>query len=131
MYKIGVIFMGLMRHHLGFCVYIPINVISLYTVDFTEFDPMLPITTLWFSDYHPSLKTDNVVNNVFSIHILTSFISHRTKYVPSTFSVSKWNLQILLLSINASFWCILNDLQLITSLRGYSTYLKNNKDGCF
>ena len=79
MYKVGVIFMGLMRHHLGFCVYIPINVISLYTVDFTEFDPMLPITTLWFSDYHPSLKTDNVVNNVFSIHILTSFISHRTK----------------------------------------------------
>ena len=103
--------------------YIPINVISLGTVDFTECDPMLQITTLWFSEsISPLSETDDAVHNVFlstnAWGIVTSFISYRTKYVQRTLSVSKWSLQILLLSINASFWCILNDFQLITSLRG-------------
>ena len=67
--------------------YIPINVICLDTVDFTECDPMLRITILWFSESISSLsETDDVVHNVFSIHnawgIVTSFISHRTKSVP-------------------------------------------------
>ena len=46
--------------------YIPINVLSLDTVDFTEFDPMLRITTLWFSEsISPLSETDDVVHNVF------------------------------------------------------------------
>ena len=46
--------------------YIPINVISLDTVDFTECDPMLRITTLWFSEsISPLSETDDVVHNVF------------------------------------------------------------------
>ena len=45
--------------------YIPINVISLDTVDFTECDPMLRITTLWFSEpISPLSETDDVVHNV-------------------------------------------------------------------
>ena len=47
----------------------PINVITLDTADFTECDPMLRITTLWFSEsILPLSKTDEVVHNVFSIH---------------------------------------------------------------
>ena len=65
--------------------YIPINVISLDTVDFAECDPMLRITTLWFSEsISPLSETDDVVHNVF-----LNVISHRIKYVPSTYSVSK------------------------------------------
>ena len=46
--------------------YIPTNVISLNTVDFTECDPMLRITTLWFSEsVLPLSETDDVVHNVF------------------------------------------------------------------
>ena len=46
--------------------YIPINVLSLDTVDFTECDPMLRITTLWFSEsISPLSETDDVVHNVF------------------------------------------------------------------
>ena len=46
--------------------YIPINVISLDTVDFTECDPMLRITTLWFSEsISPLSETDDVLHNVF------------------------------------------------------------------
>ena len=46
--------------------YIPTNVISLDTVDFTECDPMLRITTLWFSEsVSPLSETDDVVHNVF------------------------------------------------------------------
>ena len=46
--------------------YIPINVISFDTVDFTECDPMLRITTLWFSEsISPLSETDDVVHNVF------------------------------------------------------------------
>ena len=46
--------------------YIPINVIILDTVDFTECDPMLRITTLWFSEsISPLSETDDVVHNVF------------------------------------------------------------------
>ena len=46
--------------------YIPINVLSLDTVDFTECDPMLQITTLWFSEsISPLSETDDVVHNVF------------------------------------------------------------------
>ena len=46
--------------------YIPINVISLDNVDFTECDPMLWITTLWFSEsISPLSETDDVVHNVF------------------------------------------------------------------
>ena len=97
--------------------YILTNIISLDTVDFTECDPMLRITTLWFSEsMSPLSETDDIVQMFFSIHnswgIVTSFISHSTKSVPSTLSVSKWNLQILLLNINASFLCIKNDFQL-------------------
>ena len=88
-----------------------------------------PDTTLWFSEsISPLSETDDVVHNVFlntnAWGIVTSFISSRTKYVQSTLSVSKWSLHIILLSINASFWCILNDFQLITLLRGYSTQEK-------
>ena len=40
--------------------------ISLDTVDFTECDPMLRITTLWFSEsISPLSETDDVVHNVF------------------------------------------------------------------
>ena len=90
---------------------------SLDTVDFRERDPMLRITTLWFSESISSLsETDDVVHNVFhntnAWGIVTSFISHRTKHVPSTLSFSKWSLQILLLGINVSFLCILNDSNL-------------------
>ena len=46
--------------------YIPINIISLDTVDFTECDPILRITTLWFSEsISPLSETDDVVHNVF------------------------------------------------------------------
>ena len=46
--------------------YIPINFISLDTADFTECDPMLRITTLWFSEsISPLSETDDVVHNVF------------------------------------------------------------------
>ena len=46
--------------------YIPINILSLDTVDFTECDPMLRITTLWFSEsISPLSETDDVVHNVF------------------------------------------------------------------
>ena len=46
--------------------YIPTNVISLDTVDFTECDPMLRITTLWFSEsVLPLSETDDIVHNVF------------------------------------------------------------------
>ena len=46
--------------------YIPTNVISLDIVDFTECDPMLRITTLWFSEsISPLSETDDVVHNVF------------------------------------------------------------------
>ena len=46
--------------------YIPTNVISLDTVDFTGCDPMLRITTLWFSESKsPLSETDDVVHNVF------------------------------------------------------------------
>ena len=107
--------------------YIPINVLSLDTLDFIECDPILRITTMWFSEsISPLSKIDDVVHNVFlntnAWGIVTSFVSHRTKYVQSTLSCSKWSLHILLLSINASFWCILNDFQLNTSIRGYSTH---------
>ena len=107
--------------------YIPINILSLDTVDFKECDPMLRITTLWFSEsISPLSETDDIVHNVFlntnAWGIVMLFISHRTKYVQSTLSVSKWSLQIQLLSINASFWCILNDFHLNTSLRGYSMH---------
>ena len=37
-----------------------------------------------------------------------------------------WNLQILLLNMNTSFWCIKNDLQLKISLRVYNTHRKIN-----
>ena len=46
--------------------YISINIISLDTVDFRECDPMLRITTLWFSEpLSPLSETDGVVHNVF------------------------------------------------------------------
>ena len=46
--------------------YIPINVITIDTVDFTECDQMLWITTLWFSEsISPLSETDDVVHNVF------------------------------------------------------------------
>ena len=83
--------------------YIPINVLSLDTVDFTDCDPMLRITTLWFSEsISPLSETDDVVHNVF-LHtnawgVVTSFISHRTNYVQSTSSVTNPTP-----SINASF----------------------------
>ena len=42
------------------------NIISLDTVDFTECDPMLRITTLWFSEsMSPLSETDDAVQNVF------------------------------------------------------------------
>ena len=74
--------------------YIPINVISLDTVDFTECDPMLRITTLWFSEsISPLAETDDVVHNVFFqykcmrycdvVHIIPY------KYVPYNLSFSK------------------------------------------
>ena len=48
--------------------YIPINVISLDTVDFTECDPMLRITTLWFSEsVSPLSETDDVSTQFFSL----------------------------------------------------------------
>ena len=57
------------EYHDTLIYYIPINVISLGTVDFTECDPMLQITTLWFSEsISPLSETDDVVHNVFSIH---------------------------------------------------------------
>ena len=70
--------------------YIPINVLSLDTVDFIECDPMLRITTLWFSEsISPLSETDDVIHNVFlntnAWGIVTSFISHRTKYVYKVF----------------------------------------------
>ena len=46
--------------------YITTNVISLDTVDFTECDPMLRITTLWFSEsISPLSEIDDVEHNVF------------------------------------------------------------------
>ena len=46
--------------------YIPSNVITIDTVDFTECDQMLWITTLWFSEsISPLSETDEVVHNVF------------------------------------------------------------------
>ena len=46
--------------------YLPFIVISLDTVDFTECDPMLRITTLWFSEsISPLSETNYVVQNVF------------------------------------------------------------------
>ena len=46
--------------------YIPINVISLDTVDVTKCEPMLRITTLWFSEsISPLSKTDDEVHNVY------------------------------------------------------------------
>ena len=85
---------------------IPINFISLDNVDFTECDPMLRITTLWFSEsISPLSETDDVVHNVF---LNTQCIRYcDVIYIaPNTLSVSKWNLKILLLDINASFCCI-------------------------
>ena len=59
----------------------------------------------------------------FSIHnawgIMTSFISHLTESVSSSFSVSKWSLQILLLSINTSF-C---SFRIIFNSRPYSRFI--------
>ena len=46
--------------------YIPINVINLDIVDFKERDPILRITTLWFSESISHLsETDDVAHNVF------------------------------------------------------------------
>ena len=55
--------------HITVFYYIPINILSLDTVDFTECDPMLRITTLWFSEFiSPLSETDNLVHvhGVFS-----------------------------------------------------------------
>ena len=50
--------------------YIPINVLSLDTVDFTECDPMLRITTLWFSEsISPLSETDDVVHSTHSFFL--------------------------------------------------------------
>ena len=55
-----------LRSKISLIYYIPINVISLDTVDFTECDPMLRNTTLWFSEsISPLSETDDVVHNVF------------------------------------------------------------------
>ena len=49
-----------------FFYYIPTNVISLDTIDITECDTMLRITTLWLSEsISPLSETDDVVHNVF------------------------------------------------------------------
>ena len=109
--------------------YIPTNVISLDTVDFTECDPMLRITTLWFSESKsPLSETDDVVHNVFLntqcirycdvIHIAEFKIC--TKY----FISFEMKPRILLLNINASSWCFKNDFQLKSLLRVYSTHRK-------
>ena len=46
--------------------YILTNIISLDTVDFTECDPMLRITTLWFSEsMSPLSETDDIIQNDF------------------------------------------------------------------
>ena len=48
--------------------YIPINILSLDTVDVTECDLMLRITTLWFSEsISPLSETDDEVHNM-SMH---------------------------------------------------------------
>ena len=53
------------RGHYSTFYYIPINVITLDTVDFTECNPMLRITILWFSEsISPLSDTDDVVHNV-------------------------------------------------------------------
>ena len=91
--------------------YIPINVISLNTVDFIECDPMLRITTLWLSEYITPLLSWWRRTQCFSQYTMHEVLRHHsygtvqicTKY---TLSVSKWSLQILLLNINASLWCI-------------------------
>ena len=64
---VGIFFKYVYVYHISTIYYIPINVIGLDTVDFTEFDPMLRITTLWFSEsISPLSGTDDVVHNVFS-----------------------------------------------------------------
>ena len=58
--------MGIFLIDAIYIYYIPINVISLDTVDFTECGSMLGITTLWFSEsISPLSETDDVVHNVF------------------------------------------------------------------
>ena len=79
---------------------------------FIECDPMLRITTLWFSEsISPLSETDYVVHNVFLYTQCMRYcdVSHIAPYTICTKNflwVSKWSLQILLLSINISFWCI-------------------------
>ena len=65
-YKMEAMVMRIQVRRCYTLLYIPINVISLDTVDFTECDPMLRITTLWFSQsVSPLSETDDVVHNVF------------------------------------------------------------------
>ena len=56
--------------------YISINVIGLDTVDFTECDPILRITTLRFSEcISPFSETDDVVHNVILLrHALPLYL---------------------------------------------------------
>ena len=53
--------------------YIPTNVISLNTVDSTECDPMLRITTLWFSE---SISPLSETDDVRSTHCFSQYTMH-------------------------------------------------------
>ena len=91
---------------------------------------MLRITTLWFSEsISPLSETDDEVHNM-SMHnawgIVKSFKLHSTKSVPINLSLSKWNLQILLLNINASVICACQ-VDAIRHLE--SSYCYNNNYG--
>ena len=83
---------GIYTTHLNVFYYIPINILSLDTVDFTECDPMRRITTLWFSEsISPLSETDDVVHNVFMrycdvVHIAPDKIC--TKYYEAYTSYS-------------------------------------------
>ena len=93
--------------------YIPIIVNSFDTVDFTVIF-WIHITPFW--NWWCNMQCFSQC----TLHEVTSFISHSTKICTKYL----WNLQILLLNINASFWCILNYFQIKTSIRVYNTIEK-------
>ena len=70
--------------------YIPINVISLDTVDFTECDPMFRITTLWFSEsISPLSETDDEIHSTHSFFLARTTFPMATMPEINEFNVNK------------------------------------------
>ena len=68
MIELNLIFVDLHRHQVMSLYYIPINVISLDTVDFTDCLNVIRYSgsPLWFSEsISPLSETDDIVHNVF------------------------------------------------------------------